>query len=245
MPVSDADVVASAEIHAKSPNGTVAVTCRFGDAPVEEMLAAKPWRTFRWHHGQRHYSGAFWSATEGSHVIYESRLELARLLLADFDRSVSRIVAQPFLMTAQVEGAERRHIPDFLLMTESGPLVVDVKPVRRLARPEVAFTFAWSRQVIESRGWTFEVWSEPDPVEIENIRFLAGYRRPWLFSPALVAALESSVSDGATLREAFAAVSSSDPRLVRATVLHLLWIGRFKVDLSARLCARSVLRRLA
>lgn len=178
-------------------------------------------------------------------MIYESRLELARLLLADFDRSASRIVAQPFLMTAQVEGTERRHIPDFLLMTESGPLVVDVKPARRLARPEVAFTFAWSRRVIESRGWRFEVWSEPAPVEVDNVRLLAGYRRHWLFSPDLLAALEASVADGATLREAFAAVPGFDRRLVRAAVLHLLWTGRFKVDLSARLWAGSVLRRAA
>lgn len=49
--MSDADVVASAEVRAKSSSGTVAVACRFGDAPVEEVLAAKPWRTFRWHHG--------------------------------------------------------------------------------------------------------------------------------------------------------------------------------------------------
>ena len=41
--------------------------------------------------------GSDWSATEGSRVIYESRLELARLLFADFDRSVHRICAQPFL----------------------------------------------------------------------------------------------------------------------------------------------------
>ena len=30
------------------------------------------------------------------HVIYESRVELARLLMADFDQSVNCIVAQPF-----------------------------------------------------------------------------------------------------------------------------------------------------
>jgi hypothetical protein len=55
------------------------------------------------------------------HVIYESRLELARLLLADFDMGVSRIAAQPFLLKASVEGKVRRHIPDYLLMTGSGP----------------------------------------------------------------------------------------------------------------------------
>lgn len=35
----------------------------------------------------------------------------------------------------------RKHIPDFLLLTREGPLVVDVKPSRRLETPEVAFTF--------------------------------------------------------------------------------------------------------
>jgi hypothetical protein len=37
-------------------------------------------------------------------VIYESRLELARLLFADFEASVRHIVAQPFLLRADVDG---------------------------------------------------------------------------------------------------------------------------------------------
>jgi hypothetical protein len=40
-------------------------------------------------------------------VVYESRLELTRLLIT---------------------GVERKHVPDFLLITDSGPVVVDVKP---------------------------------------------------------------------------------------------------------------------
>ncbi|MEZ0115481.1 hypothetical protein ABH920_009520 [Catenulispora sp. EB89] len=110
-------------------------------------------------------------------MIYESRLELARLMFADFDLGVSRILAQPFLMTATVDGMQRRHIPDFLLLAAAGPVVMDVKPARRLSRPDVSFTFGWSRVVIESRGWGYEVWSEPDTTELENVRFLAGYRR--------------------------------------------------------------------
>ena len=242
---SDSRVIPSAVIQARAPSGAVAVECRFGDAPVEQLLAAGPWRVFRWHRGQKHYSGSFWSATEGSLVIYESRLELARLLFADFDRSVSRIVAQPFLMTAQVEGAGRRHIPDFLLMTDSGPLVVDVKPARRLARPEVAFTFAWSRWVIESSGWRYEVWSEPEPVVLENIRFLSRCRRSWLFALDVVEAVDAAVPDGMTLGEAFTAVPEIKPKLVRATVLHLVWSGRLIADLSVRLGSGSALRRPA
>lgn len=239
----DADLIRSPEIHAKTPKGIAAVDCLFDDAPLEKLLAAGPWRTFRWHRAQKHYSGSFWSATESSLVIYESRLELAWLLDADFDRSVSKIVTQPFLMTAQVDGTFRRHIPDFLLMTDSGPVVVDVKPKRRLARPEVASTFAWSRQVVESRGWRFEVRSEPDPVRLENIRFLAGYRRSWLFAQEITERLDAAIPDGSTLADAFAAAPEVETARVRAVVLHLLWSGRFVTELDVRLGPGSVLRR--
>jgi hypothetical protein len=71
---------------------------------ARRVLAAVPWRKARSARGQAHYPGYFWSATMGAYVIYESRLELARLLLADFDRDVTAIAAQPFLMQACVGG---------------------------------------------------------------------------------------------------------------------------------------------
>jgi hypothetical protein len=60
------------------------------DRPLRQLTAsqvagAMPWRQARNVAGQTHYPGYYWSATTGAHVIYESRLELARLLLADFD----------------------------------------------------------------------------------------------------------------------------------------------------------------
>jgi hypothetical protein len=48
--------------------------------------------------------------------VHESRLELARLLLADFDPLVRRIYAQPFRLIAEVEGRMRYHVPDYLLV---------------------------------------------------------------------------------------------------------------------------------
>ncbi|MFF2134330.1 LysR family transcriptional regulator [Streptomyces sp. NPDC058193] len=59
------------------------------------------------------------------HVIYESRLELSRLLFADFDPAVRGIVAQPFLLKTVLEGKARWHIPDYLLLTEQVPVVAD------------------------------------------------------------------------------------------------------------------------
>ena len=40
-----------------------------------------PFRSYQ----QRHYSGTYWTTTLGRHVIYESRLELAKSTGADFD----------------------------------------------------------------------------------------------------------------------------------------------------------------
>ena len=80
----------------------------------------------------------------GGHVIYESRLELARLLLADFDRDVTAIAAQPFLLQARVAGAARRHVPDFLLVhADKSVRGVNVKPAAKLAEPQIAEALAW------------------------------------------------------------------------------------------------------
>lgn len=56
-------------------------------------------REFRWYRGRRIYSGWYWSATTGGLVAYESRLELARIILADFDPEVVRIAARPFQLS--------------------------------------------------------------------------------------------------------------------------------------------------
>ncbi|WP_344641519.1 TnsA-like heteromeric transposase endonuclease subunit [Kitasatospora cystarginea] len=238
----DHDLVATAAVRAKYPDGAELVNGGFTEAPIERLLAAGPWRTFRWYLGQKHYSGSYWSATERAHVIYESRLELARLLYADFDPGVSRIIAQPFLVTVQVDGAVRRHIPDFLLLADAGPVVVDVKPADRLSRPEVAFTFGWCRTVVEARGWRYQVWSEPPAAEVDNIRFLAGYRRDWLFNAGLLEDLCRADLDGVTLESAFGAVANWDPGLVRAAVFHLLWSGRLVTELDRPLSGDHVVR---
>ena len=95
----------------RSSAGLAVVVRDWADASVDELQAAAPWRTFRWRHGQKHFSGADWSSTQRDVVIYESRLELARLLFADFEPSVIGIVAQPFLLQTEVKAKQCRHIP--------------------------------------------------------------------------------------------------------------------------------------
>lgn len=88
--------------------------------PLDRLLLADfegsvPWRVFRSRRRQAHLSGSYWAATTGGHVVYESRLELARLLLADFDPEVTSVYAQPCLLASVAGGRARRHVPDFLL----------------------------------------------------------------------------------------------------------------------------------
>ncbi|RSS81813.1 TnsA-like heteromeric transposase endonuclease subunit, partial [Streptomyces sp. WAC02707] len=133
-----------------------------------------------------------------------------------------------------LQGRVRKHVPDYLVLADDGPVVVDVKPRHRPERPEVASTFAWTRDAVSSRGWRYEVWSEPDPRLLENIRFLAGYRRDRLFDAELVNSLRVVGLDGMSLGEAFQLVPAYPRPLVKAAVLHLLWSGHVTTALDAR-----------
>jgi len=160
------------------------------DLSATLVLSAVPWRVIRSHRGQEHLPGLYWSATTGGHVVYESRLELGRLLLADFDPDVVGIAAQPFLMC----DGERRHVPDFLLFrADQSVLIVNVKPADRLDDARVAEALGWAGRVFAERGWEHEVWSgaeaalsdvgvvEPRPVVLGLLwagRLRAGLERP-------------------------------------------------------------------
>jgi TnsA-like endonuclease N terminal len=208
-----------------------------------QVVAAVPWRKTRSARGQAHYPGYFWSATTGGHVIYESRLELARLLLADFDRDVTAIAAQPFLLQARVAGTARRHVPDFLLVhADKSVTVVNVKPAGKLAEPPTAEALAWPGQLIERQGWQYEIWSGADPVLLANLRFLAGYRRPGLLPGGLLDDVLAAVKPGETIGGAISRVSGDRrPGEVKAAVLRLLWQQRLRTDLTSRLDAGSTL----
>jgi len=176
-------------------------------------------------------------------VIYESRLELARLLLADFDRDVVAIAAQPFLLQALVAGRARRHVPDFLLAhADKSVRVVNVKPASKLAEPRIAEALSWPGRLIEGHGWQYEIWSGADPVLLANLRFLAGYRRPGLLPGDLLEDVLAAVRPGDTIGGVIGRMSGTRrPGDVKAAVLRLLWQQRLAADLHGRLDAGSAL----
>lgn len=206
------------------------------DLDGRHVFEAEPRRTFHWHRGQRHYPGRYWSATTGGFVGYESRLELAALLLEDFDDRVVRIASQPFELIANRDGVERSYVPDFMVRHgDQRFTVIEVKPKRRLKDPEIAAALQWAGDVIQSRGWEYRIVSEPDPTLLSNVRFLAGYRRLWQFPKHVVETAESSIAGahtlGATMRSA--GVALGDIPYARAVVLHLIWRRAIVCDLTS------------
>lgn len=220
-------------------------TMAFPLATAAMLAASRPWRVFRWRHGQAHYSGWYWSATTGGHVVYESRLELARLLLADFDPQVRAIAAQPFCVTGTSGDRIRRHVPDFLLLgADESVTVVNVKPAEQLSRPEVADALAWAGEVFAEHGWRHEVWSSTSPVVLANVRFLSAYRHPDRVDPVLVSTLQREVTSAVFVSELEAGWPQQSCA-VRAAALHLVWHGVFRVELEEPLSASTVLERAA
>ncbi len=213
---------------------------------MDEVLAGLPVREFRSYRGRRHYSGWYWSATTRGHVAYESRLELARILLADQDSSVVAIAAQPFLLEGFDGERSRRHVPDVLLGHVDGAVtVVDVKGASRVDDSMVAAQFAWTKRVCDRRGFRFEVWSGADPVLLENVRFLAGYRRSALIAQELVprvldAAADLSPCTVADVERQLADVGRRSQ--IRPVVLHLVWLSRLMADLSRPLSGETIMR---
>ena len=95
--------------------------------------------------------------------------------------------------------------------------------------------------VVESRGWRFEVACEPPEQQASNIRFLAGFRREWLFPPALLDELRAAGFSSLTLAEAAAARPGWDAPVVRAALFHLLWRQEYQVDLASALTPQHVI----
>jgi hypothetical protein len=210
---------------------------------IAAVVDGQPWRKFAWYLGQRNYSGVYWSATERKMVGYESRLELAHLILADFDPAVKRIASQPFHLVFDVGGRKVHRTPDYLFLLENGARVVDVKPAERLLNEKIRELLELTRLVVESARIDYEVAVEPDEVFFANVRFLAGYRRDWLVEESLLNEISCAAADkdDITIRELAAAVCRPK-HTVLPGIFHLMWRHRLEADLTRVLSGSSVLQ---
>ena len=158
---------------------------------------------------------------------------------------VSGIVSQPFLLSAVVDGQRRRHVPDYLLVSDDDRSLSTSSPRPGWAIPRwrprwLGRSVSSSRAVGDSR-----CPDEPAEQRASNIRFLAGYRRDWLLPPGLLDELRAADLNGLTLADAVTARSGWEAPLVRAALFHLLWRGVYQVELDALLTPQHVIGALS
>ncbi|MFD7296747.1 TnsA-like heteromeric transposase endonuclease subunit [Streptomyces sp. NPDC059897] len=214
---------------------------------MTHFQGSTPWRQVRSVKGHAHFSGKYSAMTTGGHVLYESQLELGRLVLADFDPEVQDIYAQPFRVSGRVDGRTRHHVPDFLLVKAAGAVqVVNVKPAELLERADISRALAWPGELFQQHGWKYEIWSGEDPVLMSNVRFLAAYRRPDVFPADEIDLAWKTVQDGEQLASAaqrLATLLGREPHEARPAILALLWQRKLVTDLSTNLSGSWILRR--
>jgi hypothetical protein len=111
MPLGDGLDASRVQVRYRRDSGEFADTT-LDRLAAGDVVAGLPVREFRSYEGREHYSGWYWSSTLARLLVYECRLELARILLADFDPLVTGIAAQPLLLTGPDGDRDRRHVPE-------------------------------------------------------------------------------------------------------------------------------------
>jgi hypothetical protein len=218
-------------------------TFPFRDVTLSAFNGAVPWRLPQYRHGQKNRPGLYWAVTEKLHVPYESLAELFTLLRLDRDPDVVHILAQPFrLFINQPLG--KSYVPDFLTVRGDGSVeVVEVKPLHKMKDPRTVATVDWGRKNIEPHGWRYVVVNEPHPQLGYNLRFLAGYRRSWLFNSDVLATVRANTYQPeffGALEARMAELTGTQALVMRSHLLHLLWTGDLTCDLNRPLDAGSV-----
>ena len=211
---------------------------QWGEVAPDELATAMPVRVPPTFAGQRNYPGLFWSVRSQRHLVYESLLELSHLWLLDFASTTATIATQPF----QLKVVKSSHVPDLLVLdTTGGVEVVDVKPAAFRFHPRFRSQVEISERLCTMVGWRYRVATEPDPVLVRNVQFLAVGRRPIAEAIGIdddVVAVAAGSSLGHVLERLRTEVA---PEGAFALVAALMWRGVLTADLTRPLTRETVL----
>ncbi|PBC92814.1 hypothetical protein BX281_0526 [Streptomyces sp. Ag82_O1-15] len=224
-------------------------TWKFGQtpitSPVRDLNKVDHWRSvpvrrFSWRTDQFHRPGLEYLMATDRHHGFESHEEERLLLVADFAAGLVEALCQPFQLRFLSEGKAIRHTPDFLLVTESGLFLIDVRPADRI-KPEDALKFAATAEVALSAGWQYGVVAGWRQHVWTNVDALSAERRPLPDVLATQGQLREAAAQG-PLPFGELAERCRIPAIARAHAIHLLWHRHLGVDLSGPFGDASLVR---
>lgn len=202
------------------------------------MTGCEPVRRFAWRAGQRHRPGLQYLVSTGRHHGFESVAEQRVLLALDFAGGLVDVLSQPFRLRFATADGRREHIPDFLALTSTGILVIDVRPGDRIGKDD-RVGFAATAEVALSCGWRYAVAAGWRPNVMTTVDTLSAQRRPLADPLGLQAVL---LATAAAERRPFGdlVAATALPAVARAHLVHLLWRRRLGVDLTQPLTDASL-----
>ncbi|MFJ3498873.1 TnsA-like heteromeric transposase endonuclease subunit [Streptomyces sp. NPDC086091] len=206
-----------------------------------DLLSSVPVRRFSWRTDQWHRPGLGYLVSTERHHGFESFEEELLLLAADFSCSLMEALAQPFRLRFRSVNGSVEHIPDYLLLTDGTPWLIDVRPTKRI-EPEDEVKFAAAAEVALVAGWNYAVvagWRDHVVGLIDT--FSAGRRRltdPLQLQEQLLRAAEDGPQPFGTL-----VARCSLEAVARAHAMHLLWHRRLGLQITGPLTDASTIRR--
>ena len=204
-----------------------------------ELRSTRPVRAPRLCRGQAHFCGEYWSATTGTMLAWESRQELVHLMRLDQGPRWCHLSTQPLRVRFVAEGKVRSHVPDLLAVDDDGSVhVVDVKMTGHLEDPLVRASFSATKEAVGRAGWSFAVATEMPSELVANLRWLAGFRRPFLADAVIARGLLAVCAEPRPIGTVLASVACKAE--ARPVLMHLLWTGDLYCALDSLLCDETI-----
>lgn len=161
---------------------------------------------------------------------FESLAEQRLLLVLDFLGEVTEVTSQPMRLRFATDTGTSGHIPDFLVVTRTGTLLLDVRPAGRIGDND-RVKFAASGEAALACGWQYMVVTGWRPHVLTVVDALSAQRRPLADPMGIQDELLHVAATSGPLPFGALTGASSYPVLGRAHALHLLWHRRLGADL--------------
>lgn len=205
-----------------------------------DLRQSVPVRRFTWRTDQFHRPGLEYLMSTDRHHGFESHEEERLLLVADFVAGLVEALCQPFRLRFFAGGESVQHTPDFLLVTESGLILIDVRPADRI-KPEDALKFAAAAEAALAAGWRYAVVTGWHQHVWTNVDAFSAERRPLPDVLDTQVQLRDIAAQGPLpFRELVERCRI--PAIARAHAIHLLWHRHLGADLSGSFSDASLVR---
>lgn len=190
------------------------------DLDQVDLGRSVPVRRFTWRTDQLHRPGLEYLMATDRHHGFESHEEECLLLVSDFAARLVEALSQPFRLRFFAEGKAIQHTPDFLLVTESGLFLIDVRPADRI-KEEDALKFAAAAEAALLAGWRYAVVVGWRRHVLTNVDALSAERRPLPDVLGIQGQLREAAAGG-PLSYGELVERCSLPAIGRAHAIHLL-----------------------